>query len=152
MEAASGIPTGAYDIPLTIRDALFAQDGSFMWDDNDRSSLMGDVILVNGVPWPVLPVHKRRYRFRVLNASLSRSLNLSVSDPRAKMWVVATDGGFMPKPVQVSSLRVGMAERYEVIVDFTGCADGAAVTLVSAERSEERRAGKECRSRRSPYH
>jgi FtsP/CotA-like multicopper oxidase with cupredoxin domain len=94
---------------------------------------MGDVILVNGVPWPVLPVHKRRYRFRVLNASISRSFNLSLSDPRAKMWVVATEGGLMPKPVQISSFRIGMAERYEIIVDFTGCADNAAVTLVTAE-------------------
>jgi FtsP/CotA-like multicopper oxidase with cupredoxin domain len=49
------------------------------------------------------------------------------------MWVIATDGGFMPKPVQVSSLKVGMAERYEVIIDFTGCLDNAAVQLRSGE-------------------
>jgi spore coat protein A len=133
MEAESGIPTGAYDMPLILRDALFNRDGSLLWDDNDQSSLMGDVILVNGVPWPVLPVQKRRYRFRVLNASLSRSFNLSLSDPRAKMWVIATDGGFMPKPVQVTSFRLGMAERYEVIIDFTDCVDRAEVMLRSAE-------------------
>ena len=119
MERASGIPTGAYDIPLTIRDALFEQSGVLMWDDNNQSSFMGDVILVNGVPWPVLPVTKRRYRFRILNASISRSFNLSLSDTKAKIWVIATDGGFMPKPVQVTSLKVGMAERYEVIIDFS---------------------------------
>ena len=90
---------------------------------------MGDVILANGMPWPVMPVTKRRYRFRLLNASLSRSFKLSLSDPNAEMWVIATDGGFMPKPVQVSNLRVGMAERYELIIDFTRCADGAEVVL-----------------------
>jgi FtsP/CotA-like multicopper oxidase with cupredoxin domain len=133
MERASGIPTGDYDIPLTIRDALFEQSGVLMWDDNDQSGFMGDVILVNGVPWPVLPVTKRRYRFRILNASISRSFNLSLSDSRAKVWVIATDGGFMPKPVQVSSIKVGMAERYEVIVDFSDCLDNAAITLKSGE-------------------
>ena len=133
MEEASGIPTGAYDAPLIIRDALFAQDGTLLWDDNDRSSLMGDIILVNGVPWPVMPVHKRRYRFRILNACISRSFNLSLSDARAKMWVIATDGGFMPKPQQVTSLRIGMAERYEVIIDFTGCPDNAEVLLRSGD-------------------
>src|SRR4051794_10926203 len=133
MEADSGIPTGAYDAPLIIRDALFAQDGTLLWDDNDRSSFMGDVILVNGVPWPVMDVQKRRYRFRVLNASISRSFNLSLSDPRAKMWVIATDGGFMPKPQLITSLKVGMSERYEVIIDFTDCADNAQVQLRSAD-------------------
>jgi FtsP/CotA-like multicopper oxidase with cupredoxin domain len=132
MEAQSGIPTGAFDIPVTIRDALFARDGSLHWDDHDRSSFMGDVILVNNVPWPVLPVQKRRYRFRILNASVSRSLRLSLNDPRATMWVIATDGGFLPKPVQVSNIRVGMAERYEVIIDFTGCTDNAQVIMRSA--------------------
>jgi spore coat protein A, manganese oxidase len=138
MEKDSGIPTGQHDIPLILRDALFARDGSLLWDDNSESSLMGDVILVNGVPWPVMQVEKRRYRFRILNASLSRSFKLSVSDPRVKMTVIATDGGFMPKPVQVSSLRIGMAERYEVILDFTGVVDPlgagtAQVVLQSAE-------------------
>jgi FtsP/CotA-like multicopper oxidase with cupredoxin domain len=91
------------------------------------------VILGNGVTWPVMPVQKRRYRFRILNASISRSFNFSLSDARAKLWVIATDGGFMPKPVQVSSLRVGMAERYEVIVDFTDCLDTAEVLMRSAQ-------------------
>jgi FtsP/CotA-like multicopper oxidase with cupredoxin domain len=129
----SGIPTGAYDMPLIIRDALFAKDGSLHWDDHSHSSFMGDTILVNGVPWPILNVQKRRYRFRILNASISRSFRLSLSDPRATMTVIATDGGFVPKPVQISSLRIGMAERYEVIVDFSGCADNAEVILKSGE-------------------
>ena len=137
MEAASGIPVGEpYDVPLTIRDALFTSNGTLLWDDNSESSLMGDVILVNGVPWPYMDVKRRMYRFRMLNASISRSFKLSVSDPRVKMYVIASDGGFLPKPVQVSSFRLGMAERYEVILDFTECdpgTTGAKIMLQSAE-------------------
>jgi len=132
MEMQSGIPTGGeFDLPLTIKDALFRKDGGLLWDDNSESSLMGDVVLVNGVPWPVLEVKRRRYRFRVLNAAISRSFKLSLSDPRARMWVVATDGGFMPKPVEISSLRIGMAERYELVVDFTNVPAGTEVVLRS---------------------
>ncbi|HWT25254.1 MAG TPA: multicopper oxidase domain-containing protein [Solirubrobacteraceae bacterium] len=133
MERDSGIPTGAFDFPLILKDALFARDGRLQWDDNDLSSFMGDVIFVNGVPWPLMPVHKRKYRFRILNASISRSFNLSLSGTGATMHVIATDGGFMPKPVKVTSLRVGMAERYEIVVDFEKCADNAEILLRSAE-------------------
>jgi FtsP/CotA-like multicopper oxidase with cupredoxin domain len=65
----------------------------------------------------------------VLNASLSRAYLLSLSDPRAEMWVIATDAGFVPKPVRVSSMKVGMAERYEIILDFTKCPLNAKVIL-----------------------
>ena len=91
MEAASGIPTGAYDAPLIIRDALFAQDGVAAWDDNDQSSFMGDVILVNGVPWPVMPVQKRRYRFRILNA-VDLALVQPLAQRRAREDVGDRDG------------------------------------------------------------
>src|SRR4051812_6580410 len=78
VEDASGIPTGSFEYPLTIRDAAFQGNGALLFDDHSQSSLMGDVILANGVPWPVLAVQKRRYRFRLLNASLSRSYLLSL--------------------------------------------------------------------------
>jgi len=133
--ASHRLPTGEFDIPLTLRDAQFAADGSLLWNDHDRSSLMGDVILANGVAWPYMTVKKSQYRFRVLNASISRSFNLSLRDPsgKAKMYVVATDGGFMPKGVRISSFRSGMAERYEIIIDFRDVPTGTKVELVSAE-------------------
>ena len=44
-----------------------------------------DTILVNGAPYPVLPVERRRYRFRLLNGSQARFYNLQlyVSDGSA---------------------------------------------------------------------
>ena len=67
-----------------------------MYDDRTHSGLWGDVILVNGRPWPVMKVKKRIYRFRFLNASLSRSYR-PITSPAAPMYMVATDGGLMPK-------------------------------------------------------
>ena len=90
--------------------------------------MFGDVILVNGRPWPAMPVERRKYRFRLLNASISRSyrLALSTGDP---FTVIGTDGGLMPAPAETTSLRFGMAERYEIVVDFAKYPIGTRVVL-----------------------
>jgi spore coat protein A len=122
------IPKGTYDLPMVIADKMFAANGSLMYDDEGHSGLYGDVMLVNGQPWPNLKVAKRKYRFRILNASLSRGLRLQLSNS-APMTVIATDGGLMPKPQTTVQLRVGMAERYEVVIDFAQYAPGTKIQL-----------------------
>ena len=89
----------------------------FLFDTNDQSGMYGDVILVNGVPWPAMKVKRRKYRFRVLNGSVSRAYkySLSTGDP---FTVIGTDGGLMPYPQSVTKMRHIMAERYEIVIDF----------------------------------
>jgi spore coat protein A, manganese oxidase len=72
-ELGLGIPQGRYDVPVVIRDAMFDSKGGLVYDDNSESGVYGDVILINGVPWPEMVVEPRKYRFRFLNASVSRS-------------------------------------------------------------------------------
>ncbi|MGX5359236.1 multicopper oxidase family protein [Kocuria sp. KH4] len=122
------LPQGRYDVAVTISDAMFAEDGSLGYDDNSHSGLWGDVILVNGRPWPVMKVQKRVYRFRVLNACISRSLRptLSTGDPIA---VVATDGGLMPSTQFVNNYRHAGAERYELLIDFRKYRTGQRIEL-----------------------
>jgi len=112
------LPGGEYDVPLIIKDAMFTSSGQLIFDDNSQSSLFGDVILVNGKPWPLMQVEPFMYRFRLLNASISRSYNLSL-DTGDDLIVIGTDGGLMPAPQRVKSIRHGMAERYEVVIDFS---------------------------------
>jgi FtsP/CotA-like multicopper oxidase with cupredoxin domain len=128
VEQGLGLPRGSYDVPMILKDAMFATDGSLIYDDNSLSGLYGDVILVNGKPWPAMRVERRKYRFRVLNASISRGykLALSTGDP---LTVIATDGGLMPAPQNVGDLRLGMAERYEVVIDFSKYKIGQRVIL-----------------------
>jgi spore coat protein A, manganese oxidase len=101
-----------------------------MYDDEGQSGVYGDVMLVNGQPWPTLKVAKRKYRFRILNASLSRGLRLQLSNS-APMTVIATDGGLMPKPQTTVQLRCGMAERYEVVIDFAKYTTGTKIQLTN---------------------
>ncbi len=136
VERSLGIPSGAnaasamYDVPLVVRDAMFDTKGNLMYQDNSESGVYGDVVLVNGVPWPVMDVEPRKYRFRILNASVSRSYRWQLHDGRGPvpMTVIGTDAGLVPKPQVVTELRHGMAERYEVIIDFANY-KGALLTL-----------------------
>ena len=111
------LPQGEFDVPLMISDAMFNADGSLGFNDNGHAGLWGDVIMVNGVPWPTMKVKPRIYRFRVLVASITRSYRptLSTGDP---FYVVGTDGGMTPKVEAVQSWRQGTAERYEILIDF----------------------------------
>jgi len=122
------LPQGDFDVPLIISDAMFAANGALGYDDNTHSGLWGDVILVNGKPWPVMKVQKRIYRFRVLNCSISRSvrLMLSTGDP---LIIVGTDGGLIPTPQKVANYRHGGAERYEMLIDFRKYKTGQRIEL-----------------------
>ncbi|MDX6723373.1 MAG: hypothetical protein QOD73_1777 [Solirubrobacteraceae bacterium] len=118
LEESLDIPHGVYDVPLVLKDAMFEKSGALIFDDHGQSSLFGDVILVNGVPWPTMKVERRKYRFRVLNACISRSFDLTL-DTGGPMTVIASEGGLYPAPQKVTSYRHGMAERYEIIIDFS---------------------------------
>jgi FtsP/CotA-like multicopper oxidase with cupredoxin domain len=121
------LPQGEFDVPVTVADALFTANGALTIGEN-QSGLWGDVILVNGRPWPVMKVKRRIYRFRFLVASISRSylFQLGNGDP---VTVVGTDGGLMPKARQVDQWRQGSAERYEVLIDFRRYRPGQRVVL-----------------------
>ncbi len=122
------LPQGEFDVPLMISDAMFNADGSLGYNDNDHKGLWGDIIMVNGVPWPTMKVKPRIYRFRVLIASISRSYRptLSTGEP---IYVVGTDAGMVPKVQPVKSWRQGTAERYEVLIDFRRYKTGQLIEL-----------------------
>jgi spore coat protein A, manganese oxidase len=122
------LPQGEFDVPIVINDVMLGADGSLAYDDHSHSGLWGDIVLVNGRPWPVMKVQRRVYRFRVLNASISRSYRPTLS-PAGSLHMVATDGGLMPATKAVTSYRHGGAERYEFLIDFSKYAAGTRVEL-----------------------
>ena len=128
VEQALPIPHGDYDVPLMVSDMMFNADGSLLFNLDEDSGFYGDVIAVNGRPWPLMKVARRKYRFRMLNASVSRSYRWSLSDG-SPLTVIATDAGLMAAPKKVSSLRHAPAERYEVIIDFARYTPGTRIVL-----------------------
>lgn len=124
------LPQGRYDVPLLVSDCILGRDGDLLYDDNGSSGLWGDVVLVNGVPWPFLEVEPRLYRFRIVVGSVSRSYNFRLSTGAA-VHVVGTDGGLVPRAQRVTSWRHGNGERYEVLIDFRG-QEGRTIELRNA--------------------
>ena len=131
------LPQGEFDVPLIIGDAAFDANGQLLFEDNSHSGVYGDVILVNGRPWPVMKVKRRVYRFRILAASVGRSWRWQLG-PGYPMHIVATDGGLMPATETVSQFRHGMAERYEVLVDFSQFRAGTRVVLNNLSNDNNR--------------
>lgn len=117
-------PLTSFDIYMVFNDKVFdEQTGLLAFDLFNTDGILGDKFLVNGKINPVLHVSPRRYRFRWLNTGPSRFYQLFVLGPSnttKSFWQISTDGNLLEKPVQVNSSRFSVAERVDVIVDFTG--------------------------------
>ncbi|MET7338917.1 multicopper oxidase domain-containing protein [Nonomuraea sp. NPDC005650] len=142
-EESLGLPSGRRELPLMIADRAFAADGGLVYPAlRDRpgvrepylAGVLGDVILVNGAPWPVHEVDAARYRLRVLNASNARHYELeAVGDDGRPLDLVqiGADQGLLATPVTHRLLPIAPAERYDVVVDFTGLPVGSRVRLLN---------------------
>jgi spore coat protein A, manganese oxidase len=114
-----------------LSDAMFQADGNLLFGYTDDSGHWGDVNLVNGRPWPLMKVARRKYRFRILNASMSRSFNIEM-DSGDNFTVIGSDGGLMPTPQKIRRIKIGSGERYEVVVDFARFAPGSRIVMRNA--------------------
>lgn len=137
------LPNGHRDVPLMITDRSFAADGSFRYPLTDggavaapyMNGVLGDVVLVNGAPWPVLDTDPARYRFRVLNASNARRYRLQLDPPPPggpAFTQIGSDGGLLASPLTHDAIDIAPAERFDVIVDFSRYRPGTQVQLVNA--------------------
>jgi FtsP/CotA-like multicopper oxidase with cupredoxin domain len=134
-----------FEIPIAIQDRSFDSDGSLFYPDTREffdeivdpyipngpfspiwnPEFFGNTIIANGNTWPFLEVEQRRYRLRFLNGCQSRFLILDFDDiPGVDVWQIGNEGGFLAAPVSLTGdhgnrLLMGLAERADVIVDFT---------------------------------
>ena len=124
-----------FDIPMIFNDKNFdPQTGLLAFDLANRDGILGDKFLVNGKIQPFFQVKRRRYRFRWLNGGPSRFYQFFLTNPSNlsqvnRFWVISNDGNLLPNPVQVSSLRIAVAERMDVIVDFSAFPAGTVLRL-----------------------
>lgn len=133
-EAEAGLPVGEYDVPLIIQDRMISGDNQFVYLPGGAaermSGMLGDRILVNGLPDFVLSTAATAYRLRILNGSNSRIYKLAWEDG-TPLTVIGTDGGLLEAPIQRPYVVLGPAERIELWVDFDGRALGSQLRLVS---------------------
>jgi FtsP/CotA-like multicopper oxidase with cupredoxin domain len=128
---------GVTDFPVILVDHFFCPTSG------GRTEMLqdgaGDKFIVNGKIQPKLTVRRRKYRFRILNTGPFQTYNLTLIKPDGSvgtMTVIATDANFLEHPIPVDAdanagnsnsisapivpgaIRVSVAERYDVIIDF----------------------------------
>jgi spore coat protein A len=85
-------------------------------------------------------VEPRKYRFRLLNGSDSRFYHLWLELPNGAtlpanaITQIGNDGGLLPAPVPIADssangLLLSLAERADVIIDFSGFPLGTKITM-----------------------
>jgi FtsP/CotA-like multicopper oxidase with cupredoxin domain len=168
------IPLAIYDCRLddgtTIHKDIHDTQGEFPAAGNPKThpewwgktffkhfpnhGFVGDIFTVNGTAFPTLEVKRRKYRFRFLDASISRiyefKLMTSTTGPvpardlgyatdgdlqgqwriedgqQCMRWTeIADDGGLLPFAITRDSFELWPAKRREHIVDFTKYQDGS---------------------------
>jgi FtsP/CotA-like multicopper oxidase with cupredoxin domain len=127
-----GLPSayGIDDLTLVLQDRQFNWRGRMTYDSGMHEAMngfIGDTMVVNGQIDATAAVPQGIVRCRLVNGSNARIYQLSLSDNRP-MHLIATDGGYLDRPVALSRLILAPGERVEILIDFTA---GANCSLVS---------------------
>src|SRR6266545_696253 len=126
-----------YDVNLMLADKAWDANGQLAMDIFDFDGFLGDQMTVNLVYKPYFEVERRKYRFRILNASVSRFFKYGLSDG-SPMIQIANDGNLLPTPVPVAvSDEQGIAERYDFVIDFSRYPVGGKVSLVNVTEHQD---------------
>jgi manganese oxidase len=129
-----------YDVNLAIADKAWDATGQLYFDLFNTDGFVADRMTVNWAYKPYMDVRPRRYRFRILNASVSRYFKIAVataSGQRVPFHMIANDGNVMEHAVRFPNAESqelptqGIAERLDIIVDFRGFPTGTKLYLVN---------------------
>jgi manganese oxidase len=133
-----------YDVNLMLADKAWDQNGQLFFDIFDTDGFLGDAITVNLAYRPFFEVERRKYRFRFLNGSVSRMYKISLSDGKP-FFQIGNDGNLLPQRVLLTELdHLGVAERYDIVIDFTQWNVNDRVSLVNlAEHDSGRMVAKD---------
>jgi FtsP/CotA-like multicopper oxidase with cupredoxin domain len=132
-----------YDVNLMLADKAFDSTGQLFMDIFEFDGFIGDAMTVNLTYKPFFEVERRKYRFRILNASVSRFFKLALSDASAIIQI-ANDGNLLPHPVVLTQLdEQGIAERYDIVIDFSRYAVGQKVWMVNLAEHDDGKEPKE---------
>ena len=129
-----------YDVNLTLMDKAWDSKGQLSFNIFNKDGFLGDQLLVNFSWKPYLDVRARRYRFRILNGSVSRYFKIALvteTGQRVPFHMIANDGNIMEHAVAFPNAESqdlptqAIAERYDIVVDFSQVAPGAKLYFVN---------------------
>src|SRR5499427_3801102 len=114
---------------MVFADKVFdPTTGELFFDLFNIDGILGDKYTVNGKIQPYLEVQRRKYRFRFLNAGPSRVYEFFLSNGQPFIQL-SNDGNLLPRSLSRQSIRLGVAERVDVVVDFSTAKTGDKIYL-----------------------
>jgi FtsP/CotA-like multicopper oxidase with cupredoxin domain len=135
-----------YDVNLSVADKAWDSTGQLYFSIFNKDGFLGDRITVNWNWMPFLDVRPRRYRFRILNASVARYFKIALvtaGGRRVPFHMVANDGNLMEHAVRFPNSESqdlplqGIGERFDIVVDFSAFAPGTKLYLVNLAEHED---------------
>jgi len=129
-----------FDVNLMLADKAWDANGQMTMDTFAFDGFLGDQMTVNFAWKPFMNVYARRYRFRILNASVSRFFVVALSDS-SNFTQIANDGNLLPLTVPglTQTDQLGIAERYDIVIDFSRYSPGKTVDLVNLQEHQDGR-------------
>ena len=132
-----------YDVQLLIADKAWDSEGQLWFNPFNIRGFVGDIMTVNWLYKPYFDVRARQYRFRILNGSVSRFFKLALIDEagnRVPFHMIANDGNVLEHAVAFDGTgdtvagelpTQAIAERYDIIVDFSNYNAGDKLYMVN---------------------
>ena len=115
---------GVDEIPLILQTKAMDADGIILPDSNTD-----DVAMVNATTDAETEVPAQWLRLHLLNGSSQRVFNVGFTDDMP-FHMIATEGGLLPAPVELTRIRLAPGERCEVMVDASGM-EGQSFAMMS---------------------
>jgi FtsP/CotA-like multicopper oxidase with cupredoxin domain len=127
-----------FDVNLMLSDKAWDSNGQLNMDTLQFDGFLGDQMTVNLAWKPFFNVYARRYRLRILNASVSRFFVVALSDS-SNFTQIANDGNLLPLTVPglTQTDQMGIAERFDIVIDFSRYSAGQTVDLVNLQQHKD---------------
>jgi FtsP/CotA-like multicopper oxidase with cupredoxin domain len=149
-----------YDVNLIVFDKAWDDEGQLWFNPFNTNGFLGDRMMVNWLLEPYFEVRARRYRFRILNAAVSRFMKFGLvrkfndstsgningpngtntSYERVPFWLIANCGNIMMHSIKFDGTNgttkavlpvQAIAERFDIIIDFGDFEVGDELYLVN---------------------
>ena len=121
-----------FDVPMFFHDRQFDPNGVDFFPLACLDGAIGDKLTVNGTIQPYFKVQPRKYRIRMYNGGPTRFywwwMRLGATGSNyLPMTVICNDGNLLPKAVVQTDFKQGVAERFDIIIDFSKFKEGTEI-------------------------
>jgi FtsP/CotA-like multicopper oxidase with cupredoxin domain len=148
-----------YDVNLIVLDKAWDKEGQLWFNPFNTNGFLGDRMLVNWLLEPYFEVRARKYRFRILNASVSRFMKFALvrklndnsgsmhgpnesntSYERVPFWMIANCGNLLIHSIKFDGTNgttegilpvQAIGERFDIVVDFSDFNEGDELYFVN---------------------